>query len=88
MIKQVENNNKAIYNNSSNTKKIEKIPNFITTNFDLKSTYLFFPQKKNDNIYSSKTLETNNEDLKKNNTDININNNKVAYTTITKEKYL
>ena len=85
LIKQVENNNKAIYNNSSNTKKIEKIPNFITTNFDLKSTYLFFPQKKNDNIYSSKTLETNNEDLKKNNTDININNNKVAYTTITKE---
>ena len=88
LIKQVEINNKTIYYNSSNKKKIEKIPNFIPINYDLKNTYLFFSQKKNDKINSSKTLEINNEDLKKNNTDININNNKITDTIITKENNL
>ena len=88
LVKQLEINNKTIYYNSSKMKVIGKILSFIPTNYDLKSSYLFFPQKNNDKIYSSKTLEINNEDLKKNNTDININNNKITDITLTKENNL
>ena len=80
----IEKNNRN-FNYISNSMNIESISNFISNDFNLKDTdtYLVFPTKKDDKIYSSETLEINKEDLKKNNTDSN--NYQITETTLTKE---